>query len=160
LTPWDLNAVVLCHLQRYFSAVTAVIQGWEDVGNRELGQLTSLLGNVAWARSGFVTDSRAEEEAMAWTGALAGALGDRLADLAGDRRHEALALVCAEERRVREHFDLIVEALAAELGDRSPTPGELNRWVWRRLFPSYPWECGVAELQEAIRRRLEAALGP
>ncbi len=158
MTPSDLNSVVLCHLQRYFCAVTAVVQAWEDPTDRELADLTTLLGNAMWAHSGFVSDSREQEHAMAWAGAMAGTLGERIADLSGDLRQRALSLVCAEERRVFEHYDPLLQALAARLGERELPPGALNHWVWQQLFPRYPYVCGTAELQDAIRGRLGEVL--
>lgn len=160
MTPWDLNPVVLCHLQRYFAALTAVVQAWEDPTDRELAQLTTLLGNAMWAHSGFVSENREQEHAMAWAGAMAGTLGGRIAGLSGDLRRQALALVCAEERRVWTRYDPLLQALAAELGERSLPPGELNRWVWERLLPQYPYGCGTAELQDFVRQRLGAVLSP
>ncbi len=158
MTPWDLNAVVLCHTQRWFAAVTAVVQAWRDPGDRELAELTTLLGNAMWAHSGFVAESREHEHAMAWTGAMAGTLGGKLADLSRDRREGALALVSAQERALRELDDQLLTVLLAELGDRQLTPGQLNRWVWQRLFPHDPYASSTAELQGAIQRRLTAAL--
>lgn len=159
MTRWDLNAVVLCHCQRYFSAVTAVIQAWEDADLQELGQLVTMLGNTVWARSGFVGADKGREEALAMAGAMTGTYGGQLVGAASDLRRRALALVCAEERRVWEQYDQLLDGLAAELGARMMKPGELHRWVWERLFPQYPWGCGVAELQEAVRGRMAEVAG-
>jgi hypothetical protein len=159
MTRWDLNAVVLCHCQRYFAAVTAAIQGWQDPGDQELGQLASLLGNVLWARSAYVGLDRAREQALSVGGAVVGTIGGRLGELSDDPRAQALALVAAEERLVLEQHDELLAGLAAELVGQSMTPGEFNRWVWERLFPQYPYSLGTSELQAAVRERLGAALG-
>jgi hypothetical protein len=155
---WQLNPVVLCHLQRYFAALTAVVQSWEDPGDRELAELTTLLGNVMWAKSGFVAQDREHEAAMAMGGAVAGTLGGRVARLSSDRREQALALIVAEERRVWASYDLLLRGLAEELGERSLEPGQLNAWVWGRLFPGYPHGRGIAELQQGMRAKLDRAL--
>ena len=160
MTRWDLNAVVLCHCQRYFGAVTTVVQAWEDAGLHDLGQLVATMGNLAWARAGYVGLGRGPEEALSVAGAMAGTWGGELVGASGDLRQRALAVIAAEERHVWANLDPILDTLAAELGTRMMKPGELDRWVWERLFPQYPWGLGLSELQEAIRQRLAPAMAP
>jgi len=159
MTGWELNPIVLCHCQRFFGAVAAVIDGWEDEEASELSLLIALLGNAMWARSSFVAQDRDTEEAMAMSGALASTLAGRL-PRSGAHKQQALDLVAAQERQVLDHYDQILDRLRAELDDSTArSPGELNRWVWTRLFPRYPHGTSTVELQQAIRARLKVAMG-
>lgn len=155
---WELNAVVLHHSQRFFNSVFLVIQRWEDPDKAFLGSLIALVGNVLWAQSPYVTRGPGEEEVYALAGALAASVGEKMGDAENEARWLAHEIVSRNERRFLDRHDELLERLQAELSDMepfSPTPVAVNRWIWNRLFPGFPYDAGQAELQRAIRRYLE-----
>ncbi len=156
-----LNPIVLCHCQRYFSALHAVVRDWRAPDPLPVGRVAEVLGNLLWARSDRVSGDDEQREAMALTGALAAALGGELgAALGGDeRRRVARALVDAEEERVWAHYDAILAAVADSLADPPASPAALNRAVWALLFPALPHGGGLAALEDALRARIAAAVG-
>ncbi len=154
LSRWELNAIVLCHVQRFFAAANQVVNGWEDPNLALERTLVSLAGNLLWVRSSFDAQSEEESEAMATVGALAGTFGGAI-PAAQDPREQALLLLDSLERQCLESVDLILADLQQSLAQRQPLSSrQVNRLVWERLFPQYPYECGSEELKRRIRRRL------
>jgi len=158
-TVWDLNPIVLSHTNRFFQAATLVVQTWNDRDDPLLGALMELSGNMLWASSSFVAGSRQEEKAMAYSGALVGAMADLATkgNSGGNGPAQALALM---ERQVRRSHDAILAFLARDLGAaglEGVTPAQLNAAVWKRLFPEFSHELSLSELGEAIRAWLVQA---
>lgn len=155
VTIWDLNPIVLSHTDRFFRAAARVLEGWHDQDEALLAALVELSGNMLWAGSSFEASSRAEEHAMAHSGAFIGTMGGRaVQDLLGQGPSAALAEL---ERQVRQCHDVILAALARDLGQEgleTSSPARLNRMVWERLFPGYDHEASHGELCQAIRQRL------
>ena len=156
---WDLNAIVLAHTQRFFQAVTCVVDNWVDPDRAFLGSVTALLGNLVWAASSFQAKDIEQEKAMAYGGALAGTLGGDLP--AGDSLFEQQAelILAAQERQLYTNFDQLLKHLQAQLkaeGLGNKSPAKVNAWVWERLFPHYTYGMSQVELQEAIKVRLRA----
>jgi len=161
LTPWHLNAIVLCHLNRFFQAAASVVHEWRDTDRDLLGALLTLSGNMLWARSSFEAQSREQERSMAYTGAVVSSVADKAVAGTGDlRKQQALALLASAELEIHETHDGLLTMLMKELqaaGLAHAAPGRVNAAVWSILFPSYPYACSYNELTEAIRQRLAPA---
>lgn len=158
VTVWDLNPIVLCHIDRFFGAASQVLDSWHDPDEAFLGALVELSGNMLWARSGFQARDRAEEYAMAHSGAFIGTMGGRAVQ--GLLGHGPGAALAELERQVRQAHETILAALARDLGHeglQTDSPARLNRMVWERLFPGYEYGQSQQELRRAIEERLARA---
>ena len=156
---WDLNAIVLAHSHRFFSAATRAVGRWLGRRRDRSGSLVALAGNVLWAQSPFISRGKGEEETLALLGAVTGTLADRVVGDGHDGR-ELLAVVGDQERQLRLGIDDVVDRLHRDLGYGEvvdPGPAHVDRWVWRRLFPAYPYELSTLELETAILERLDAS---
>lgn len=159
-TIWQLNSITQHHITRFFQAATSVVEQWRDPDGVLLGSLLSLSGNMLWARSSFEAESEAESQAMAYTGAITGSLaGPAVAQLCGVAawRQQALSVLAETERRLTACYDDLLTLLSGQLlaqGLGQATPAALNRAVWQRLFPAYPFQLSQAELRQAIRDQL------
>lgn len=155
---WELNAVVLCHLTRFFQAATQVVRQWRDPDDELVGALLTLSGNMLWARSGFEARDRAEEQQMAYGGALVSSVAERALGATGSgRRARALALLDRLEQELRLNHDAVLGKLSTELQAAALSgapPGQVNAAVWSFLFPRFPY----AESHEQLCRRIEAQL--
>lgn len=152
---WDLNPIVLHHTHRFFNAVSLVIHRWTDPDRELLDEVAALLGNILWAQSAYITSNKVTEESLALAGALSSTVARKLNTSEGTARWLALEIVSRRERAVIDHTDQLLDALVDELESLELTPGEVNRWIWERLFPTFPHDLSQSELQDAIRRHLE-----
>jgi hypothetical protein len=161
LTTFHLNAIVLCHLNRFFHAATQVVRTWREADRDLLGAMLNLSGNMLWARSSFEARSRAEERSMAYTGAAVSSVAERVIGSADNqKKQQALAVLASLERELHERHDALLVVLLKELqaaGLTNASPATVNAAVWSLLFPSYPYACSHDELAEAIRARLAPA---
>ena len=156
LTTWAVNAVALCHVQRFFLSAHTVAQTMDEVKDDMLGEALTLLGNMQWARSSFEGRSPAEERAMAYTGAVLGSVGDRILPPSRGRAQAALSFVAWWEQELYQNWSGLIQTLWDGLpeADRAGmSPAALNAHVWSRLFPGYPWGEGVGALQQRMRQR-------
>lgn len=155
---WDLNMVVVTQTSRFFHAANLVLQSWTGADAELLRSLLTLSGNMLWARSSFEAADQAEEQQMAYSGAFIGTMAGQAVDaMEGDHRQQATALLTRVERQLRANHDQLLCLLDQEFkqqGLEAATPGQLNRAVWRRMFPGYPYGCSTAELCQLIRAQL------
>jgi hypothetical protein len=154
VSPWELDAIVLCQVTRYFQAARRASATLDD---KQLESLVGFAGNMLWAHSAFSGVDKPQERAMAVLGGAAGTVAGGL-DLGGGARREAAEAALDElEVDLLGRIDAILELLLGELRDNGldgAGPATVNAWVWNRLFPGYPWPCGQRELERAIRARL------
>ena len=153
ITPWDINAVVLHHLGRFFQAARAAISNRPDPAREDralLGALVTLSGNMLWARSSFEAEDQDQERAMAYGGALIGSLAERALPAGEDRpRQRAAAALAALERQIHAVYDDLLCGLAGRLeaeGLSRGTPGQINEALWSFLFPCLPYGASQEEL--------------
>jgi len=155
---WDLNGIVLCHLSRFFQAAIQVVREWRDPDRDLVGALLTLSGNMLWARSGFEAADVAQEQQMAYGGAVIGSVAGRALDASGSAgRERALALLDRLERELRRDHDALLELLVDELGRLgllSASPARTNAAIWALLFPRFPFEESQGELCARIAREL------
>jgi hypothetical protein len=160
INPFHLNAIVLCHLNRFFHAATQVVRTWCETDRDLLGAMLTLSGNMLWARSPFEAGDRGEERAMAETGAAVSSVADRvITSVDNKKKQQALEVLASLERALHERHDVLLVVLLKELqaaGLTNASPATVNAAVWSVLFPSYPYACSHEELAEAIRSRLAA----
>lgn len=154
MRPWDLQPLVLCHLNRFFCAARRVALGLDEQGLRSMLAFT---GNMIWAHGSRGSDSPLQERSMAVVGGAMSALADRIDPEAGAATREASLALDALERELIGSMDGLLIAMADELsraGLAAGSPAEISGWVWSRLFPDYPWPVGQLQLEDAIRARL------
>ena len=153
---WDLNAIVLHHRTRFFTAATLAAERVDATG----GDLAALLGNLAWAASSFHEGSHEDRATMSFGGALLGSLG---AVAAGHSGGPVARRVAEIERAFGERHERIVE-LAQEGVERSGlaggSPGAVNEHVWGFLFPGVPYAQGVGVLVRRLVADLSRKAGP
>ena len=154
MSPWELDAIVLCQVTRFFQAARRASATIED---KQLESLVGFAGNMLWAHSAFSGVAKPQERAMAVLGGAAGTVAGGL-DLGGGTRREAAEDALDQlEVDLLGRMDGIVALLLGELrqdGLEDAGPATVNAWVWNRLFPGYAWPCGQRELEGAIRTRL------
>lgn len=142
---WHLNGIILSHVNRVFAAaaLAAGIRNDDDEGT-----LVSLMGNLTWAVSPYVSEDLGEEALLAIGGALAGTLGPALV---GDRHGVSYDDV---ENLVRHYHDQLVESVwnsLVEAGlDEGGTYSAVNAHVWRMLFPRLEYEQSFGALARQI----------
>ncbi len=158
-TLWDLHTVVLHHTRLFFDAAAQVVGEWRDAESEQIGTLLGLVGNLLWARSEYDAVNRGDEETVAFGGAVLGTVGPDLMAAESPAKAAAMALLAEQERSLTEQMDAVLKALQAELARSRDvsTPGQLDRWVWERLFPEVPYGLGRLQLEALLRRRLVAA---
>ena len=160
---WDLNGIVLCHLSRFFQAATQVVRESRDPDRDLVGALLTLSGNMLWARSGFEAADEAQEQQMAYGGAVIGSVAERALDATGSaRRARALALLDRLERELRRDHDVLLELLADELGRLGllgASPARTNAAIWALMFPRFPFEESHGELCARIACELAGGAG-
>lgn len=157
LTIWDLNAIVLCHVNRFFQTARLAVRQAPLPDEQLLGSILSLTGNMLWARSSFEAADEVEAQEMAYTGALLGSVADQAVEGLDSFRARGLALLASAEAQLLAHHDRLLEGLLAELRAAGhDTPAGVNRAVWQRLFPGYPYAQSQVELYEQLCRRLAA----
>ncbi|MEZ4238239.1 MAG: hypothetical protein R3F59_19230 [Myxococcota bacterium] len=153
MRPWDLNAVVLAHVNRFFQAARRVVPHLQD---DQASALVGFAGNLLWANSAFADVPDAQKRAMAVVGGAAKTLADQL-DLGGGRQRVAQRAMDDLEQELLAHLDPLLEGLVRDIeaaGLAEASPGTVDAWVWQRLFPGYPWAAGEATLEAAILARL------
>ena len=154
MSPWDLNAIVLAHANRFFQAARRVTPSLQD---KQTASLVSFAGNMLWAHSAFADVPKDQERAMAVVGGAASSFADKV-DLGGGERQAAAEQALDElERELLARVDPLVDRLMGELsveGLAESSPGVVNAWVWNRLFSGYPWAVGQGALEAAISARL------
>ena len=152
-TIWELNAVVLCHIERFFSAATMALQQWRDPDEELLVSLVTTSSAMLWARSSFEAADREEEMSMAYTGAFISSVADRALDgLTGTGARAALTLA-GLERQVRAQHDEILARLQRRLAEpdlADAGPARVNLLAWELLFPRFPHDASVPELCRLI----------
>ncbi len=152
-----LHLLLLAHLQRFFGAAR---RAGERLGGDELEELVGLTGNLLFASSSRVARSPAQQHAMAIVGG-AMARGQTMGftggpGTGGGGSSRARTAFDELERELLAGMDTLVATFAAELeaaGLAEASPAALDAWIWRRLFPGYPWPAGQGELEEAIAAR-------
>ncbi len=150
---WDLQPIVLSHVNRFFSAARRASEGSIDPGFQTMLALT---GNMIWANGPQNAASPEQRRAMAVVGGSMNALADRLDPGAGASGAAAIALD-ALECEILASMDDLLAAMVHEIeaaGLAHGSPAEISAWVWARLFPSYPWPLGQRALEHAIRDHL------
>jgi len=153
MRPNDLHALVLAHLQRFFSAAR---RATDDLRDDELASLISLGGTLLWANSPFMGGEKDAERALALAGGLGSMAGNVDLGGSGPRTH-ALAVLDDLETELLTALDPLLDALAHQATDAGlddASPSKLDDWLWHRLFPDYPWPCGQATLEASIRLRM------
>lgn len=155
IQPWDLNPIVLCHVNRFFGAAHRAVESIEH--DDILARLAAFEANMLWARSGFEASTPEQEKAMAYLGAAAGAFVDKL-DLVDNQTKQAAKQALDDlERQLLTNIDTLLETLAHNFNATSlntTKPGAMDAWVWQSLFPGYPWAVGQSCLEAAIVARL------
>jgi hypothetical protein len=156
LTIWDLNAIVLCHLNRFFQTARQVVQQCPRPDEQLLSSILSLTGNMIWARSSFEAADEEEAREMAFTGALLGSVSDHAVEGLDTFRARGLALLASAEEQLLAVHDRLLDGLLAQLrrDGSQVSPASVNEAVWQRLFPGYPYGQSQVALYEQIRRRL------
>jgi hypothetical protein len=117
----------------------------------EPGTIVSLLGNLMWAASSYVTKDRTQEATMAFAGAIAGTLAPSF--LGGGDDETSAALRAGEREFFARHDDLVDavwEALGAAGLHQSSSCAAVNAYVWEFLFPQLTYEQSLSELAEQI----------
>ena len=153
MRPQEIHPIVLSHINRFFGAarrVTTTLEG------DDLGSMVTAAGNLLWAHSSYADAPPEQRHAMAVVGSAAGAFADRM-EVGGNAQQVAAAALDDLERDLLAAMDGLVAMIARDLADAGlseASPSESGAFVWRRLFPDYPWPCGQAELEHAIRSRL------
>ncbi len=146
---WAVNAIVLHHLSRFFTAAT---MAGESLGASQ-GALASLLGNLSWAASPFYAKDREEQAAMAFGGALLGAFGPEV----GERSAAVAEELGSLESAFLARQDLIVQAALRSLGEAGlleASPAAVNEHVWKLLFPRLDYRQSLGDLVAQLRRSL------
>jgi hypothetical protein len=142
---WHLNGIILSHVNRVFAAAAFVAR---EKADGDEARMVSLVGNLTWALSPYVTEDRSDEALMAIGGALAGTLGPSLIDDPVDAAYEDV------ENLVRRYHDQLVEFVwgtLVEVGlDKSGSFSAVNAHVWRVLFPQLRYEQSFRALARQI----------
>ncbi len=143
---WHLNGIILSHVNRVFAAAALVAK---ERANGDEATLVSLMGNLTWAVSPYLTEDRGTEALTALGGALAGTLGPALvADLGGGAYYDDV------ENLVRRYHDQLVEFVwnsLVEVGlDTSGSYSAVNAHVWQVLFPELKYEQSFRALARQI----------
>ena len=146
---WDVNAIVLHHRTRFFSAALLAVQQLDASDGSKL----SLLGNLSWAGSSFFAKDREQQVAMAFGGALLGALGPgTVAGGAG----VAEQLGVLERAFLDRHDEIVANAWASlsQSGLLDASPSAVNEHVWALLFPPLAYRQSLGELVLQLREVL------
>jgi len=155
MTEWDLNPIVLAHVNRFFGAARRVADELGD--DAEMTRFATFTANMVWARSNFSDEFPLREQARATLGAAGASMADGI-DFGGGRIRESAHAALAElEATLLGNLDGLLTTLLAELqaaGLDQAGPGAVDAWVWQRLFPGYPWAAGQVALETAVRERL------
>lgn len=149
LDRWHLNAIILSHVNRVFAAASFVASSSADVDE---GTMASLMGNLLWAASPYISEDTSEEALMAFGGALAGTLGPAFVGHRGGEANDAaeVAFRKGHDELVEMVWDSLVEAGL----DKHGSYAAVNAHVWRALFPKLRYEQSFRALARQI-----AALG-
>lgn len=144
---WHVNAIILAHVNRVFSAASFVAGGSGDISE---GTTISLLGNLLWAASPYVAHNKTDEAMLAFGGAIAGTMGPAFVgshDDQGDRNEAA-------EVEFHERHDQLVElvwrSLVAAGLDQTGSYSAVNAHVWQVLFPKLRYEQSFRGLARQI----------
>lgn len=161
LDQWQLNAIVLQHIDRFFGAAQQAVQAWSPNDDALIGGLGTLVGNLLWARSHFEAPNQRQEEQMATTGAVVSSLADRVVQgQSGTARARALVALAEVERALRTDYDALLETVMGKLREQKllgASPATVNAAAWSVLFPDFPASSSQPELVAALAARLQSA---
>ncbi len=144
---WAVNAIVLSHVNRVFTAASLAASG----GGLDPGSIAALLGNLLWAASPYASRDRTEEALMAFAGAITSSVAPSLLVRGDDETRAALS--AAEREFFARHDELVdaaCEALAAAGLQRSTSCAAVNAFVWEFLFPRLRYGQSLPELAQEI----------